>query len=88
LRILVVGGAGYVGSTTVETLVDAGHRVIVYDNLSTGHRAAVVDGAELITGDIHDRARLRRLLVEQRIDAVLHCAARSLVGESMSEPGL
>jgi UDP-glucose 4-epimerase len=88
LRILVVGGAGYVGSTTVETLVDAGHRVIVYDNLSTGHRAAVIDGAELITGDIHDRARLRRLLVEQRIDAVLHCAARSLVGESMSEPGL
>ncbi len=88
MRILAVGGAGYVGSTTVETLVDAGHRVVVYDNLSTGHRAAVIDGAELITGDIHDRARLRRLLVEQRIDAVLHCAARSLVGESMSEPGL
>lgn len=88
MRVLVVGGAGYVGSTSVETLVDAGHRVVVYDNLSTGHRAAVIDGAELITGDIHDRARLRRLLVEQRIDAVLHCAARSLVGESMVEPGL
>ncbi|MGH2358252.1 MAG: UDP-glucose 4-epimerase GalE [Candidatus Limnocylindria bacterium] len=88
MRILVVGGAGYVGSTSVETLVEAGHEVVVYDNLSTGHRAAVANGARLLTGDIHDRARLRRLLAEERIDAVLHCAARSLVGESMDDPGL
>ena len=88
MRILVVGGAGYVGSTSVETLVESGHEVTVYDNLSTGHAAAVVDGADLVTGDIHDRARLRRLMAERGIEAVLHCAARSLVGESMTDPGL
>jgi UDP-glucose 4-epimerase len=87
LKLLVVGGAGYVGSTSVEGLVEAGHDVIVYDDLSSGHRAAVPNGANLVTGDIADRARLRTVLADG-IDAVLHCAARSTVGESMADPGL
>ena len=88
MRILVVGGAGYVGSTSVETFVHAGHDVTVYDDLSTGHAAAVVTPARLVRGQIEDRARLEHLLREERIDAVLHCAAKSLVGESMADPGL
>jgi UDP-glucose 4-epimerase len=87
LRLLVVGGAGYVGSTSVERLVEAGHEVVVYDNLASGHRAAVPEGATLVVGDIADRARVGALLADG-IDAVLHCAARSLVGESMADPGL
>lgn len=88
MRILVVGGAGYVGSTSVETLVARGHEVAVFDNLSSGHAASVVDAAPLIVGDIHDGTLLEQVLREKRIDAVLHCAARSLVGESMNDPGL
>ncbi len=88
MRVLVVGGAGYVGSTSVETLVARDHEVTVYDNLSTGHRGAVVRGARLVIGDIRDGERLWQLLSGGRIDAVLHCAARSLVGESMADPGL
>ena len=87
MRILVVGGAGYVGSTSVERLLDAGHEVVVYDNLTSGHRSAVPDGARLVVGEIADRLRLEHIL-RDGIDTVLHCAARSLVGESMSDPGL
>jgi UDP-glucose 4-epimerase len=87
LRILVVGGAGYVGSTSVEWLLEAGHDVVVYDNLTSGHRTAVPSGARLVVGEIADRLRLEHLLSDG-IDAVLHCAARSLVGESMADPGL
>ena len=87
MKLLVVGGAGYVGSTSVERFVERGHEVIVYDNLSSGHRGAVVDGAQLVVGDIADRDRLRALLADG-VDAVLHCAARSLVAESMADPGL
>ncbi len=87
MRLLVVGGAGYVGSTSVERLVEAGHEVVVYDNLASGHRAAVPGGAKLVVGDIADRARIGAVLATG-IDAVLHCAARSLVGESMANPGL
>jgi UDP-glucose 4-epimerase len=88
LRILVVGGAGYVGSTSVETFIDAGHDVTVYDDLSTGHASGVVRPARLVRGMIEDQARLEHVLREDRIDAVLHCAAKSLVGESMNDPGL
>jgi UDP-glucose 4-epimerase len=88
LRILVVGGAGYVGSTTVEHFVSAGHAVTVYDDLSTGHAAAVVPPARLVVGSVQDQQRLETLLRNERIDAVLHCAAKSLVGESMADPGL
>jgi UDP-glucose 4-epimerase len=87
LRILVVGGAGYVGSTSVERFVEAGHEVVIYDNFASGHRDAVPDGARLVEGDVGDRPRLGAVLAEG-IDAVLHCAARSLVGESMADPGL
>ena len=87
MRLLVVGGAGYVGSTSVEHLVAAGHEVIVYDDLSSGHRGAVPEGAQLVVGDMADAAQLRPILADG-IDAVLHCAARSLVGESMADPGL
>jgi UDP-glucose 4-epimerase len=87
LKILVVGGAGYVGSTSVESFLDAGHEVVVYDNLTSGHAQAVPAGAELVTGDIRDGGGLDRVLSDG-IDAVLHCAARSLVGESMADPGL
>ena len=88
MRILVVGGAGYVGSTSVETFLEAGHEVTVYDDLSTGHASAVVKPARLWRGSIEDRARLERLFREERIEAVLHCAAKSLVGESLADPGL
>jgi UDP-glucose 4-epimerase len=88
LRILVIGGAGYVGSTSVETFVEAGHEVTVYDDLSTGHAAAVAKPARLVRGTIQDLVRLEALLREERIEAVLHCAAKSLVGESMADPGL
>ena len=86
MKILVVGGAGYVGSTSVERFVEAGHDVTVYDNLSSGHRASLPDGARLVVGDIGDVSRLAEVL--EGVDAVLHCAARSLVGESMADPGL
>ena len=88
MRILVVGGAGYVGSTSVETFIDAGHDVTVYDDLSTGHTAAVVRPARLVRGQMEDRSHLTHVLREERIEAVLHCGAKSLVGESMADPGL
>ena len=87
MKLLVVGGAGYVGSTSVERFLDAGHEVVVYDNLASGHADAVPDGARLEIGDIRDPERLERILSDG-VDAVLHCAARSLVGESMVDPGL
>jgi UDP-glucose 4-epimerase len=88
VRILVVGGAGYVGSTSVETFVEAGHDVTVYDNLKTGHRDAVIRDARLVVGSLSDQNRVERVLREHRIQAVLHCAARSLVSESMEKPEL
>ncbi len=88
MRILVVGGAGYVGSTSVESFVEAGHEVTVFDDLSTGHAGAVISPVHLVRGSIQDRSRLAALLTEERIDAVLHCAAKSLVGQSMVDPAL
>ncbi len=87
MKLLVVGGAGYVGSTSVERFVEAGHDVVVYDDLSGGHRDAVPRGVRLEIGDIADGARLAAVLADG-VDAVLHCAARSMVGESMVDPGL
>jgi UDP-glucose-4-epimerase GalE len=85
-RILVTGGAGYVGAVSVEAFLAAGHEVVVLDDLSTGHRSAVPDGARLVVGDYGDRATVSALLADERIEAILHCAARSLVGESLKEP--
>jgi len=86
MRILVTGGAGYVGSVSVEALLAAGHEVTVLDDLSTGHRDAVSAGAKLVVGSYGDTAPVKALLERDRIDAVLHCAAKSIVGESMADP--
>ena len=88
MRVLVTGGAGYVGSVSVEALVAAGHEVVVLDVLSKGHRAAVQAGARLVQGSYGDADLLRALLRDSPVDAVLHCAARSLVGESVANPAL
>jgi UDP-glucose 4-epimerase len=88
MRILVTGGAGYVGSISVERLLEAGHQVTVLDSLVTGHHDAVDARAELVVGSVGDPAVVGPLLRRQGIEAVLHCAARSLVGESVREPEL
>jgi UDP-glucose 4-epimerase len=88
MRILVTGGAGYVGAVTVERLVDAGHEVTILDSLATGHRNAAEPLATLVEGSFGDRALVERTLVDRGIEAVLHCGARSLVGQSMADPAL
>lgn len=86
MRVLVTGGAGYIGSVVTEELVKDGHEVVVYDSLSKGHRNAVVEGARFVQGDLHDADTLRTTLTENRIEAVIHMAAYSLVGESVENP--
>ena len=86
MRVLVTGGAGYVGSVSVETLVAAGHDVVVLDDLSTGQATADLAGAHLVAGSYADRAAVAAILESERIDAVLHCAARSTVAESIADP--
>ena len=85
MRLLVTGGAGYIGSVVGALLVAEGHAVIVLDDLSTGHEDAVPAGASLVRGTLRDEAP--RLLADG-VDAVLHFAAKSLVGESMARPSL
>ncbi len=85
MRVLVVGGAGYIGSHALRVLARAGHQVWAYDNLSEGHRAAVPPGL-LIEGDLHDGTLLEKVLREHAIEAVMHFAACALVGESMVDP--
>jgi UDP-glucose 4-epimerase len=87
MRLLVTGGAGYIGSIVARHLLDGGHEALVLDNLSRGHRQAVPDGAELVTLDLLDRESLGAAL-DRGFDAVLHFAALSLVGESGSHPEL
>jgi UDP-glucose 4-epimerase len=87
MRILVTGGAGYVGSHCVRYLLAAGHEVVVYDNLKRGHEAAVPRTA-LIVGDLRDQAKLSAVVAERKIDAVMHFAALALVGESVEKPEL
>ncbi|MEA2174960.1 MAG: UDP-glucose 4-epimerase [Blastocatellia bacterium] len=86
MRVLVTGGAGYIGSVVTEELVRDGHEVIVYDSLYKGHREAVVPGAKLVVADLMDGETLRRTLKENGIEAVIHMAADSLVGESVQNP--
>src|SRR3954466_12010044 len=86
-RVLVTGGAGYIGSVAVEQLLDKGHEVVVYDNLIKGHRPAVDPRARFVEGDLADAALLLETLKSNGIDAVMHFAAHSLVGESMQHPG-
>lgn len=86
MNILVTGGAGYIGSVCVEGLCDAGHNVVVFDNLSEGHRKAVDPRARLVVADLHDAAALTGAMRQQATDAVIHFAAFALVGESMQNP--
>jgi UDP-glucose 4-epimerase len=83
--ILITGGAGYIGSHVARQLVEAGERVVVLDNLSTGFRQAVLD-AELVVGDTGNRELVTRLLQERRIDTVMHFAANTVVPESVARP--
>ena len=85
-RVLITGGAGYVGSVSANAFVEAGHHVVVLDDLSTGHRAAVPAAAALREGSYTDQEAVQRVLESDAIDAILHCAARSLVGESIRDP--
>jgi UDP-glucose 4-epimerase len=86
MRVLVTGGAGYIGSVSVEILLAAGHEVVILDDLSTGHRGAVPDGIAFYPTSYGDTQAVAGILGGERIDAVLHCAARSLVGESVRDP--
>ncbi len=85
--ILVTGGAGYIGSVCVEHLLDAGHDVTVFDNLSEGHRRAVDARARLVVGELSDPAAVRDALRASRATAVMHFAGSALVAESMRDPG-
>jgi UDP-glucose 4-epimerase len=85
-RVLVTGGAGYIGSVVAAQLLEKQYEVVVYDNLSHGKRAAVPPGARLVVDDIGNREALDRLLREQPVDAVMHFAAFIEAGESMREP--
>src|SRR5437868_14204850 len=86
MRILVTGGAGYIGSVVTEELIAAGHDTVVYDNLSKGHRAAVHPYARFVEADLRDGEELRRAFREQQTEAVVHMAADSMVGESVENP--
>jgi len=86
MKILVTGGAGYIGSVVTEELLNDGHEAIVFDNLVKGHRAAVDPRAKFLQADLMDADALRRALKENEIEAVIHMAAHSLVGESVEQP--
>lgn len=86
MRVLVLGGAGYIGSHAVHQLIDENNDVIIVDNLTTGHQEAIHPKATFYEGDIRDLASLRHVFQTEHIDAVLHFAASSLVGESMIDP--
>ena len=86
MSVLVTGGAGYIGGHMALGLLDAGERVVVLDNLSTGFAWAVPEGAKLAVGDTGDKDLVARLIREHAIDAIAHFAARIIVPESVSEP--
>ena len=86
MAILVCGGAGYIGSHAVHQLVERGEDVVIIDNLQTGHRGALNPAAKFYEGDIRDPKALDKIFMENRIEAVVHFAANSLVGESVEKP--
>ena len=86
MRVLVTGGAGYIGAVVAEELLRGGHEVVVFDNLAKGHRDAVPPGATFVHGDLGDGPLLRETLRRNRAEAVVHMAADSLVGESVVNP--
>ena len=87
MNIFVTGGAGYIGSAAAQALLDAGHRVTVYDSLVTGHRPAVPGGAHFVHADLADADTLKGALAAERFEAVMHFAAFIEAGESMKDPG-
>jgi len=88
MKILVTGGAGYIGSVVTEQLIAAGESVVALDNLSQGHRAAVHPGASFVQGDLRDRSLIDAVLREHRPAAIMHFASHTLVGESVEQPFL
>jgi UDP-glucose 4-epimerase len=88
MKILVTGGAGYIGSTVAHELVKTGDEVVVFDNLSQGHRCAVPEQAVFIKGDLADRELLDSVMSEHRPEAIMHFASNTLVGESIAKPFL
>src|SRR5688572_3360695 len=86
MNVLVVGGAGYIGSHCVRQLEAAGHRPIVLDNMVYGHRGAVARGIRLYEANLGDESSVARILREERIDVVMHFAAFCYVGESVTDP--
>jgi UDP-glucose 4-epimerase len=86
MKVLVTGGAGYVGGVSVDAILAAGHDVVVLDDLTTGHAAIVPAGAHLVRGTYGNEEAVQDILEDEGIDAILHCAARSLVGESVRDP--
>ena len=86
MTILVTGGAGYIGSAVTQELIADGHDVIVFDNLSQGHRAAVPEAARFVEGDLSDRNHVDAVMAEHDPSAVMHFASHTLVGESMEQP--
>src|SRR5712691_7622055 len=86
MTVLVTGGAGYIGSHMVYALVDAGERVVVLDNLTTGFDRAVAKNATLVVGETGDQARVAALIAEHKVDAVIHFAASIVVPDSVRDP--
>lgn len=86
MKVLVTGGAGYIGSVVTEELIKDGHQAVVYDSLYKGHAAAIVAGASFVKADLSDADTLRQTLKEYEVEAVIHMAADSLVGESTEQP--
>ena len=86
MNVFVTGGAGYIGSVCTEELLNAGHQVTVFDNLTEGHRSAVDPRAKFVEGCLGDSALVKQSLTDTRADAILHFAASALVGESMTDP--
>src|SRR3954470_17514381 len=87
MNVFVTGGAGYIGSVCTEELIDAGHQVTVYDNLSEGHRSAVDGRAHFILGNPDEPHDILNAVTSAKPEAILHFAASALVGESMTNPG-
>ncbi|MDA0991363.1 MAG: NAD-dependent epimerase/dehydratase family protein, partial [Verrucomicrobia bacterium] len=88
MKVLVTGGAGYIGSVTTYRLLEAGHEVVVFDSLELGHREAVDPRATLVVGDLRDGEAIKRAMLTHRPDGVMHFAAYALVPQSMEQPEL
>ena len=88
MKVLVTGGAGYIGSVTTELLLDSGHEVVVFDNMERGHRQAVDPRSVLHEGDLRDKETIARVMKDVKPDAVMHFAAYALIAESMAQPEL